>query len=291
MAQHGRLAAAIMALAALAGGLAGCGDDDIDLGGATPTATATRTATTAPTATRTPTVQAVAQVAGLIVVAREVGSGENDGLKQLPPESLPPVGRGFDRSLGNADWSVGDGTLHGTTTDDGRFSITGLSPGRHIVRVTKTVDGNLLELAVPIIVGDDGAAEVVAEVSWGLVRSTSTYTQGGAAHRAVFAPNGAHLVARGVQLIEFGDGSRTLVDSDGDGRFDPQSGGCTALYSCDASGGCGDPETVCVCLPSCPGCADCPQRACVARNYFHTPECGPDGLCKPFPYSCSDGGG
>lgn len=270
--------------------LAGCGGSDLGIG-ATPTVTATRTATSVPsTASPTPTATplGLAQVAGLIVVNQNVGGGASDGLAPLPPDRLPPVGTGFDRGLGNADWTVDDGGAHGTTSADGHFSISGLTPGRHLLRVTKTVDGNLMELVVPIVVGDDGAADVVAEVSWGQVRATSTYTQGGAAMRAAFAPNGTALITRGGQAVELSDGLRTYVDADGDGHFDP-TGSCTGLYACGADGGCGDPERICLCVPSCPGCEDCPARACVPRAYLYSPGCGPDGLCKPLPYRCEAG--
>ncbi|MFN8640871.1 MAG: hypothetical protein U0802_04125 [Candidatus Binatia bacterium] len=43
-------------------------------------------------------------------------------------------------------------------------------------------------------------------------------------------------------------------------------------------------------MPSCPDCEDCARQACVPRTYFHTDTCGPDGLCKRFPYACGDGG-
>jgi hypothetical protein len=270
--------------------LAGCGDDDDIVIGPTVTVTATRTSTVPPTQTaqpsQTPTpTPPLAAVAGVIVVNRDVG-GANDGLKELPPEGMPDVGKGFDRGLGGADWVVDDGVARGTTTDDGHFSITGLTPGRHTIRVTKTVDGNLMELSLPIIVGDDGSAEVVAEVAWGLARTTSTYTAGAAAMRAVFAPNGTYLITRGGAVAELGDYSRALIDSDGDGRFDPQTGACEEIYRCD-DGGCGDPEHICLCIGSCPGCEDCPTRACISRRYLSDPSmCGPDGLCKRLPYAC-----
>lgn len=264
---------------------AACGDDNLSIG-ASPTTTATATGTATPTQTFTPTVQQAAAVAGVIVVNRDV-KGENDGLKQLPPETMPIVGKGFDRGLGGADWVVDDGVAQGTTTDDGHFSITGLTPGRHVIKVTKTIDGNLMELSLPIIVGDDGSAEVVAEVAWGLARTTSTYTAGGAAMRAVFAPNGTYLIARGGDVVELGDYSRHLVDSDGDGHFDPQTGSCEEIYRCDDNLGCADPEHICLCIGSCPGCEDCPSRACISRIYLSDPSmCGPDGLCKRLPYAC-----
>ena len=294
MRQHrgrGILAAVLFGMAAVLG--SGCGNGDDLVIGATPTPTGT-----APTVTRTPTQTAgptrtatvrVGSVAGLVVVGDNVGQSGSDGLKPLPPESLPPVGIGFDRGLGSADWVVDDGDVHGETDADGRFTVSGLSPGRHALRFTRTVDGNLMAFVVPIVVGDDGAAEVVAEVSWGLVRATSTYTEAGAAMRAVFAPNGTWLITRGAQVVELSDGWRTLVDGDGDGRFDPQQCG-TQLYACDADGTCGNSGDICVCVPSCPDCEDCGRQACVPRTYFHTDTCGPDGLCKRFPYSCGDNG-
>ena len=291
MMQRHRFRVGIAAPAVLAAILlTGCNGDNLNIG-ATPTVTVTSTGTAVSTPTPTASPQPTettgsAAVAGLIVVSQDVGGDARDGLMPLPPESLPPVGKGFDRGLGNADWVVDDGVARGTTTADGHFSITGLAPGPHVVHVTKTVDGNLVDVVLSIIVGDDGSAEVVAEVSWGLVRTTSTYTQGGAAMRAVFAPNGSHLITRNGQAVELGDYFRTLTDADGDGHFDPQAGTCGELYSCNAEGGCGDPERICVCVASCPFCDDCPAQACVPRSYFMQPECGPDGLCKGLPYQC-----
>lgn len=285
-----RLAAVLLATAAAMA--VGCGGDDLGIGatptptGTVPTATRTPTQTAPPTATAT---VAVAAVSGLVVVGDNVGQHGEDGLRPLPDDARPPVGVGFDRGLGGADWVADDGDVRGETDADGRFVVTGLSPGRHSLRFTRTVDGNLMEFVVPIIVGDDGGAEVVAEVSWGLVRATSTYSAGGAAMRALFAPNGAWLITRGEQVVELNDGWRTLVDGDGDGRFDPRDCG-TQLYACDADGGCGNAGDVCMCVPSCPDCADCVRHACVPRTYFLTDSCGPDGLCKRLPYSCGEDG-
>jgi hypothetical protein len=229
-------------------------------------------------------------VAGQIVVDGQVRGDPADGLKPLPPESMPPVYPGFDRGLGNADWVVDDGTASGTTDADGRFSIAGLTPGQHTVSVTKTVDGNLMQLTLIIIVGGDGSAEVVAEVTWGMVRTTSTYTQGGAAMRAVFAGSGAHVITRADAVVEISDGYRTLRDADGDGRFDPD--GCAGggqLYRCDDATDCGA-DRVCACIPSCPFCEDCPTRACVPARSGDPATCAPDGSCKAVPpYACAAG--
>jgi hypothetical protein len=282
-----RNAIAMGAAYAVLAGLAGCGGSDLTVG-ATPTVTVASTRTATPTPAPTATTS-IAAVGGLIVVNQDVRGAAGDGLMPLPPESLPPGGTGFDRGLGNANWMVDDGVISGSTTIDGHFSITGLSPGPHVIHVSKSVDGNLLDLDLPIIVGDDGSAEVLAQVSWGLVLTTSTYTQGGAAMRAVYAPNGSHLITRNGQAVELGDYFRTLVDADGDGSFDPQTGSCDQLYRCDAQGGCGDADHICMCIPSCPGCEDCAEKACVSRASLMRPDCGPDGLCKTPPYRCASG--
>jgi hypothetical protein len=264
--------------------LAACGGgSDLSFG---PTPTATITATPTAVSTATPTATPGAQsVAGQIVVDGQVRGGSGDGLKPLPPESLPPVPSGFDRGLANADWVLDDGSARGTTSDDGRFSIAGVAPGAHVVHVTKTVEGNLLAVDLPIVVGDDGSADVVAEVTWGLVRTTSTYTVGGAAARAVFAPGGTHAITVGTRLVEIGGAGRTFRDGDGDGRFDPV--GCdAALASCDGAGGC-DADHVCACVPSCPACDDCPLRACIPAAAVGRPTCLPGGVCKAQPYACA----
>lgn len=259
--------------------MAGCGGSDINLG-PTPTVTATTTQTPVPTPTVTP-VPLIA-VAGQIVVDGQVPGNEHDGLRLLPPESMPPVSRDFARSLGNADWVVDGGAARGTTDAEGRFSITGLTPGRHEVRISKTVAGNLMELALVIMVGDDGSADVVAEVTWGLVRTTSRYTQAGAAMRAVFAASGAHAITRAGVVVELGDGYRTLHDEDGDGQFEDP--GCLERVSLCA-GGCG-PAGACTCVASCPFCDDCPQQVCTTSPLHPGLVCGPDGTCKAPPYAC-----
>lgn len=287
----GRAQASIAAIAAAAWFVVGCGSGSDLAIGVTPTFTSTTSLTRTPTATPPPPTAtrtaALGGVAGLVVVDDNVGRDGKDGITALPPESLPPISPGFDRGLGGAGWVVDDGDVRGETDESGRFAVTGLTPGRHALRFTKTVDGNLMEFVVPIVVGDDGSAEVVAEVSWGLVRATSTYTQDGAAMRAVFAPTGTSMVVRGDRIVELSDSWRTLVDADGDGRFDPRDCG-GQLYACDDNGGCSGADDICVCIPSCPDCQDCTRRACVPRTYFHTEACGPDGLCKRLPYACGD---
>ncbi|MBI4514466.1 MAG: Ig-like domain-containing protein [Deltaproteobacteria bacterium] len=204
---------------------AACGGSDIDLG---PTPTATRTGAATPTqgvtatvtVTRTPTQASASAVNGLLVVQRSVGSG-SDALG-APPAFWEgnPEKASFDRALSHADWTVIGADQAGVTGSDGRFVIAGLAPGRYTLQVSRTLDGNLASVSVPFTVGDGGAAEVVAEMSWGLVKSISTYTLDGAQMRDVVGPNGTRLVTRDGRVVELSDWSRTLIDSDGDGRFD-----------------------------------------------------------------------
>ena len=208
--------------AALAILAAACGDDN----GSPPTPTATaplgvtatptvpRTTTNAP-ATPTPnTSPTPMSVSGLLVVNRNVAAPPSDPLGTPPSGwATQPDAITFDRALGNADWVVsGAPDKRGVTTSDGRFDIAGLPPGHYTLQVTKTLGGDLLPVQVPFTVGDDGTAGVVAEVSWGLVRATSTYTQDGAQVIEVHAPNGSVLVLQNGRVREIGDTSRTLLE-------------------------------------------------------------------------------
>jgi hypothetical protein len=208
-----------LALAA-AVGAAGCGGSDLGPIGASPTPS--RTSTAPPTAT--PTSPAGSAVAGLVVLHKDVAASAPEVLG-APPAGWAPAAdaAAFDRAVAGADWSVeGVPDQHGTTAPDGSFAVNGLLPGRYTLHITKTLDGNLLPLTVPFAVGDDGGANVVLEVSWGLVRSTVTYTTDGALVREIQGPYGQHLYTRDGQVIELGDPGRTLIDVNGDGRFEPQ---------------------------------------------------------------------
>ncbi len=216
-------------------------------------------------------------VSGLLVVHRDVGAGEGDALGAVPPEAEGAVGEEFDRTLAHADWTIDGGELRGVTGPDGRFEIAGLPPGRHLMRVSKTVGGNLVVVEVPVVVGEDGSAEVVAEVAWGRVKATSTYRDGGDEIRDTSAPNGTRLVTRSGQVIELADRQRTLIDADGDGWF--EVGNCSyEIWSCGEDRDCG-PDRACSCTASCPRCKDCGPPVCVLPGAFPPYRCTDDGDC------------
>lgn len=213
-----RTAVTATALAAML--LAGCGGSDIIIG-PTPTPTATRTLT--PTPTPTPTLPAAAAVEGVVLVAKDVAGKAEDGLVPLDEGQSPPGG--FDRALAGADWVLDGGAATGSTSAEGRFEIEALAAGRHTLVLSKTVGGNLVEAVLPIVVGEDGRAMVRVEMGWGLVRTTSTFTEGGERMLAVFAPNHGYSIARSGRVVELGDGVRSVADPDGDGTFDVASCG------------------------------------------------------------------
>ena len=280
-----------LALACLSG-LAACGSDNSGGGSSTatpttraatptrtsgatppaPTATSTRVPTTAPTSAQG------ARVAGLVVVNQDVNARQGDVLGAPPRAWVDDTKNvNFDRALGYADWAIQGTELTGTTSEDGRFEITDLDAGGpYQLQVTKTLNGNLLNVAVPFRVGDDGAT-VVAEVSWGLVKSESTYTEDGVAVRTVYGPYGNWLVTRDGRLTELGTPGRTLTDADGDGTFTAEP--CVQnVWSCANDMTCEDGR-VCGCVAGCPGCEDCGGRACIAPTSATPYPCNDDKTC------------
>jgi hypothetical protein len=268
--------------------VSGCGDDGGD--GASPTPTqvptlaATPTATVAqglpsrtPTRTGTPVEEAVVQ--GLVVLRQDVTAGKDDAVG-APPEAWGqnPDSASFDRALSHADWTVtGEQPLQGVTGSDGQFEIKGLEAGQYFLDLTRTLDGNLISARVPFAVGPDGAAEVTAEVSWGLVRAVSVYSNDGVVFREVFGANGAHLVTADGKIVEIGTPGRVLLDENGDGQFD--AGSCVdQVWSCEADRDCGE-DHVCQCVASCPTCEDCGPAVCVLPSEIPPYRCGEDGAC------------
>jgi hypothetical protein len=278
---------AIAAMAMISLLAVGCGsDDDSNDGDPTPVPTATApqstpTPTSLPPDTPAPTNTPVegAAVRGVVVVDGAVRATAGDALGGAPEVDF--VAAGFDRSLAFADWrlecdALEDG-LEGTTDDGGRFEIGGLPPGECRLEVTKTVGGNLMTFLLSFTVGDDGASEVVAEVSWGLVRVTSLYSSGGSDYRRVWTNSGARLLVRDGSIAEIGDYARLLVDGDGDGLFD--SPGCDeAVWQCAGFGECGDGRR-CACTASCPFCDDCGPPVCVAAAPYNPYRCDDTGGC------------
>lgn len=235
----------------------------------------------------TPTPVAGATVSGLLVVGPDVAAGPAERLGVPPPEwAANPDAPTFDRALTFADLSLGgEGEPRMTTGSDGSFELAALPPGQHSLDVTRTLNGNLLDVTVPFAVGADGTATIVAELAWGLVKATSTYSDGGVPVVEVYGPYGTRLVARDGRITLLADSVRTLTDTDGDGQFDqnpclagapvcsdgdPSCLGQTqeSATPCTTDADCREPGGRCVCVPSCPQCDDCVKRTCA-------PGCGP----------------
>ncbi|HEY8516243.1 MAG TPA: Ig-like domain-containing protein [Candidatus Binatia bacterium] len=166
-----------------------------------------------------------AVVTGLLVVQDEVARRDARALG-TPPESWSDEGGGARRraALAHADWSI-DGGPTGTTAGDGTFQIGGLAPGRHTLRITRSLGGDLVTATLPFSVGERGTASVLGEIAWGRARTTSWFTRGGREVEEIFAPHDVHVVLEGGRIVELGDGTRLWQDTDRDGAFDR----CTVL--------------------------------------------------------------
>lgn len=279
-----RISRRLLAVAIGAVLLAACGGD----GGDSPPATSTATVAAASTATPTHTPPVgEGLVSGLFVVRQDVDAASGDALG-APPSLWEghPDSQTFDRALSHADLSlVEDRTRQANTAADGSFELSDLGPGSYNLTVTKTIEGNLVSARVPFGVGDDGSAEVVAQMSWGLVKSTSTYTKDGQTVREIYGPYGNHVILRSGVVAGLDDPNRSLVDADGDGRLDPR--GCNDLVlPCDAASGC-EPGATCQCVASCPLCEDCGALVCAAKGLGSPYRCGPDGTCAQAGDRCA----
>lgn len=262
----------------------GCGGGDD--GGSSPTAThtiaaeATGTRPPSATPTLTPTQSSAGAVSGLLVLQQTVSANRGDALAAPPSGWTDADAESFDRALSFADFKVvGAANTQGVTSADGRFAIADLRAGHYTLSVSKVLDGNLAAFLVPFTVGDDGSADVIAEIALGQVKSISAFTRGGARFMETAAPNGAHVVTRDGQVVEIGDGSRTLTDPDGDGRFAVD--GCTVPLSvCEQGQACPN-GTLCQCLASCPFCEDCGSPGvCAPAGRVNPYRCSDDGSCK-----------
>ena len=160
-----------------------------------------------------------ASVAGIVVVHADVARRDPKALGLAPAEFAGEPTSGT-AALAHADWMVADASFAGTTADDGTFTIEGLSPGRHVLDVTRTLAGDLVAASLPFAVGDDGGASVVAELMWGSARVRSTFVRDGKDAEQIVGPSGALVVVEDGRIVELGDGVRVLRDTDRDGRFD-----------------------------------------------------------------------
>jgi len=251
---------------------------------ASPTRTLTVQSTTVVAATQTPTrtVQAVSALKGLIVLQSDVSANESE-TGAPPAEWAAGVdSRAFDRALSNADLSIAG--KRAVTANDGVFEIRDLAPGRYSLEVRKTLNGNLLPLTIPVVIGA-GQSDVVVEVGQGLARTRVRYQDGETQVEEIFGPYGNHAVLRNGRLTEIRDGGRTLVDADGDGRFDG-SGNCSAgeLWSCPDDRNCSlEPldERFCQCVSSCPFCDNCElPGVCASTGTLPPYRCSAEGTCS-----------
>ncbi|GIW41882.1 MAG: hypothetical protein KatS3mg076_2459 [Candidatus Binatia bacterium] len=217
----------------------------------------------------------------MLLVREDLEASRDDALGTPPPELVPETGAESPlRSLAHADWHLrGPVERSGTTDSNGRILLSPLPEGRYVLLVRKTLRGNLVEFEVPLVVGDDGAANFVVEIGRGSVRSRNVYRSGGEEFEEISGPDGSRARRKAGRLEEITSSGRTFSDTDGDGLFLPRF--CDSPpWLCDDERQCGD-DRVCSCSASCPWCEDCGPEVCVPPELPFPPyRCSADGGCE-----------
>lgn len=277
--------------------IAGCDGSGNDNSTATATATvasatATATSSVVPSATpppsATPTAEPTAtfippdSVSGLAVLSSEVITGNEDSVASPPADWLETSGSSsFSRALSFADWTLfGAEGRQGTTAADGTFAISGLAPGHYTLALRKTLNGNLVTVDVPLVVGEDGGADILIEIDRGRVRSATTYRADGRTVRSVSGPDDSHARIEDGRVVEVVDPANTLRDPDGDGRFERTDCLPAPLWRCGDIGEPCDDGRSCQCSASCPFCEDCGPSVCAPSLPYNPYRCGEDGTCS-----------
>jgi len=273
----------------------------------TPTARATASSTPVPTPTPAPT-PALTRVDGLVVLRRDVPTGPQDAV--APPPAGWAEGADaemFDRALGRASLRlVGPVTVTAESNLDGTFAIPAIPPGNYRLEIEKVLNGNLVQLEMPLELDSTHPTRIVVQVGWGKFRVVADHGAGTAIVQ-VRATGKEQLRLENGRLVELVQDGQQWRDDDGDGILSPISctrtvwecgrdfacddgspcvctsscpacddcgpgicapGGASYAYRCDESDSCPQPGDVCVCVASCPTCADCNRRVCV-------PDCAP----------------
>lgn len=257
-------------LALLAWLLASCGGNHSPI-----SPSPTSTLVPSPTATATPRPSPTFAVQGLLLLRDDVAAAPGDALAPAPTEWQGRLlGRPFHRALANTNLVV-EGRESSYPTEahrDGTFVLPALTPATYRLRLSKTINGNLIEGEIPFEVGDQGTTSLLVQVAWGRIRSIATYVLQGGVWEETREAGGPWVVRKDGRVTRFSDGNRRWTDEDGDGLFEVEP--CpTTPWACDFDQGCDD-GSPCRCTSSCPACEDCGPGICA-------------GPLLPYAYRCS----
>lgn len=145
----------------------------------------------------------------------------------LAESGLVPSER-FQRAVPEATVEVDGATGTTTTSSDGTFFVSGLAAGDHVLRLRKTVDGNLLDASVPVRLSNESGTALLVELSANGFRVIQRYRDGGRTVERILAPNGSTRSTSDAALTAYAlPGGATYTDANGDGAPD----GCAVTGS------------------------------------------------------------
>ncbi len=127
----------------------------------------------------------------------------------------------LNKPIQDATLVIEEENIISNTNSNGAFTIPNLSPGDYQIRVAKTVDGNLIDFTLPVILNETSGTAVTAEIRWGEIITTYRYSDDTGIWEVTELPGGFRKVVLNGRIIEFTTfNSVTYLDDDQNGSFE-----------------------------------------------------------------------
>jgi len=157
-------------------------------------------------------------IAGVILGHKDLRVADSDS---TATSSGNLTSTALNKPIQNATLAIEGEDIISNTDPNGAFTISNLSPGDYRIRVTKTVDGNLIDFTLPVILTETSGTALTAEIRWGEVITSYRYSDDTGIWEITELPGGSRKVMLNGRIIEFTTfNSVTYFDDDQNGSFE-----------------------------------------------------------------------